>query len=317
MFWVLAAFGCLLVDRDRARAAAGRPGLGRRGRRCRFGPGARHPAAGGWPPAVCLGPGVRDEVVGPVLPRRVRRDDRALGPRARGARPASAAVAGRGCSLRDGAAVRLDRAGRGRSPTSRRGPAGSRSERRLRTGTGPPTTRRRARLVARTRCGRLWHYHRHATSFHIGLASHHPYESNPWSWLVLGPADRRSSTRARAGRTAATVEQCSRGDHLARQPGHLVGGGIAIAVVLSAWLLRRDWRAGAILGRPARRATCRGSSTRSAPSSPSTRWRSCRYVVLALTYVLGLVLGPGARCVARGDGSGGPRPRRPTSCSRC
>ena len=76
MFFVLAAFGCLLIDRDRARArlAAALPAGRGRGRT----PGRAHrrdarasacaPGAGGGPDA---GPGLRHQVERPVHPGRV------------------------------------------------------------------------------------------------------------------------------------------------------------------------------------------------------------------------------------------------------
>lgn len=32
----------------------------------------------------------------------------------------------------------------------------------------------------------LWHYHQTAWSFHVGLTSEHSYQSNPWSWPLMG-----------------------------------------------------------------------------------------------------------------------------------
>ena len=32
----------------------------------------------------------------------------------------------------------------------------------------------------------LWHYEHEVYKFHVGLSSPHTYQSNPWSWLVLG-----------------------------------------------------------------------------------------------------------------------------------
>ncbi len=49
----------------------------------------------------------------------------------------------------------------------------------------------------------LFEYHKEMLSFHIHLHAHHPYQSQPWTWLVMSRRS-RSSTRARQpGMTAA------------------------------------------------------------------------------------------------------------------
>ena len=65
-------------------------------------------------------------------------------------------------------------------------------------------------------------------------------------------------------------------------------------VLLFMWALRRDWRAGAILA-GMRRATCRGSSTRDRTIYTFYAVAFVPYVVLAVVYVLGLVIGPATR----------------------
>ncbi|CAB5240251.1 unannotated protein [freshwater metagenome] len=32
----------------------------------------------------------------------------------------------------------------------------------------------------------LWHYHAEILNFHVNLSQSHPYQSNPWSWLIMG-----------------------------------------------------------------------------------------------------------------------------------
>jgi dolichyl-phosphate-mannose--protein O-mannosyl transferase len=137
-------------------------------------------------------------------------------------------------------------------------------------------------------------YHADMWTFHIGLTSDHPYEANPWSWLVQGRPTSffyESPTRGQAG---CLVETCSRAITSVGNPVIWWGGTAAIAVVLFCWLARRDWRAGAILG-----AIAAGylpwfyyaaADDRTMYSFYSVVF--VPYVVLALTYVLGLVLGP-------------------------
>ena len=49
----------------------------------------------------------------------------------------------------------------------------------------------------------LWHYEAEVYDFHVGLTSQHTYESNPWSWLVVGRPSRTSTSPRRPARTAA------------------------------------------------------------------------------------------------------------------
>jgi dolichyl-phosphate-mannose-protein mannosyltransferase len=130
--------------------------------------------------------------------------------------------------------------------------------------------------------------------FHIGLTSEHPYEANPWSWLVQGRPTSFFYEGPTRGQDGCLVESCSRAITSIGNPVVWWGGTAAIAVVLFCWLLRRDWRAGAILG-----ALAAGylpwfyyaaADDRTMYSFYSVVF--VPYVVLALTYVLGLVLGP-------------------------
>ncbi|MET9759807.1 phospholipid carrier-dependent glycosyltransferase [Streptomyces sp. NPDC006372] len=95
----------------------------------------------------------------------------------------------------------------------------------------------------------LWHYEHQVYEFHVGLSSPHTYQSNPWSWLVLGrpvsyfyesPAPGRDGCPADAG------EKCAREVLALGTPLLWWVGCLAVLYVLWRWLLRRDWRAGAI-----------------------------------------------------------------------
>ncbi|MEU5973939.1 phospholipid carrier-dependent glycosyltransferase [Streptomyces sp. NPDC047315] len=95
----------------------------------------------------------------------------------------------------------------------------------------------------------LWHYETEVYEFHVNLTSGHTYQSNPWSWIVMGrpvsyyyedpkpgvdgcPADTR-------GNCAAEVLALG-------TPLLWWAGCFAILYVLWRWFFRRDWRAGAI-----------------------------------------------------------------------
>ncbi|MEV7284239.1 phospholipid carrier-dependent glycosyltransferase [Streptomyces sp. NPDC093252] len=95
----------------------------------------------------------------------------------------------------------------------------------------------------------LWHYETQVYQFHVDLDSPHTYQSNPWSWLVLGrpvsyfyesPAPGADGCPADAG------EKCAREVLALGTPMLWWVGIFALAYVLWRWFFRRDWRAGAI-----------------------------------------------------------------------
>ncbi|MGC9539164.1 dolichyl-phosphate-mannose--protein mannosyltransferase [Streptomyces sp. UG1] len=95
----------------------------------------------------------------------------------------------------------------------------------------------------------LWHYESQVYDFHVGLSSPHTYQSNPWSWLVVGrpvsyfyesPAPGRDGCPADAG------EKCAREVLALGTPLLWWVAAFAVLYILWRWLFRRDWRAGAI-----------------------------------------------------------------------
>ncbi|MFJ1590747.1 dolichyl-phosphate-mannose--protein mannosyltransferase [Kitasatospora albolonga] len=91
----------------------------------------------------------------------------------------------------------------------------------------------------------LWHYETQVYDFHVGLTSGHTYESNPWSWLVLGRPvsyfyeERTGCQESATGKCAAEVLAIG-------TPLLWWAACFALAYVVWRWLFRRDWRAGAI-----------------------------------------------------------------------
>ncbi|MER7748315.1 phospholipid carrier-dependent glycosyltransferase [Streptomyces bacillaris] len=91
----------------------------------------------------------------------------------------------------------------------------------------------------------LWHYETQVYDFHVGLTSGHTYESNPWSWLVLGRPvsyfyeEQTGCQESATGKCAAEVLAIG-------TPLLWWLACIALAYVVWRWLFRRDWRAGAI-----------------------------------------------------------------------
>ena len=95
----------------------------------------------------------------------------------------------------------------------------------------------------------LWHYEHEVYQFHVTLHSPHPYQSNPWSWLVLGrPVSYfyESPAPGRDGCPADASEKCAREVLAIGTPVLWWAACLAILYVLWRWLFRRDWRAGAI-----------------------------------------------------------------------
>jgi len=93
----------------------------------------------------------------------------------------------------------------------------------------------------------LWHYHADALSFHTGLSSDHPYQSHPWSWLVQGRPVSFYYEEYGLGERGCEVERCAREVLAVGNP--IIWWSTAAALLVMVWLVisRRDWRAGAVL----------------------------------------------------------------------
>ena len=93
----------------------------------------------------------------------------------------------------------------------------------------------------------LAEYHRSAYSFHAGLGSEHPYESTAWTWLVLGRPTSFYYESPSGAAQGCPVEACSQAVTVVGNPLIWWGAALSLLVLLFAWAGRRDWRAGAIL----------------------------------------------------------------------
>ncbi|WP_438829022.1 dolichyl-phosphate-mannose--protein mannosyltransferase [Streptomyces hintoniae] len=94
----------------------------------------------------------------------------------------------------------------------------------------------------------LWHYQYAVYEFNVGLHTPHRYQSNPWSWLVQGrPVSffYESSPAGQEGCRAAGG--CSREILALGTPVLWWAACAALGYLLFRWALRRDWRAGAVL----------------------------------------------------------------------
>ncbi|KUO18898.1 dolichyl-phosphate-mannose--protein mannosyltransferase [Streptomyces dysideae] len=95
----------------------------------------------------------------------------------------------------------------------------------------------------------LWHYEHQVYEFHVGLSSPHTYQSNPWSWIVTGrPVSYfyESPSPGKDGCPADAGEKCAREVLAIGTPLLWWVAAFALLYVLWRWLFRRDWRAGAI-----------------------------------------------------------------------
>lgn len=93
----------------------------------------------------------------------------------------------------------------------------------------------------------LLQYHQEILTFHNGLTSPHSYESNPWSWSIQSrPTSFFYETKG-PGDYGCDVDKCSKAISSLGSVSVWWLATAALFVLLVAWAMRRDWRAGAIL----------------------------------------------------------------------
>ena len=140
----------------------------------------------------------------------------------------------------------------------------------------------------------LWKYHTDAYAFHIGLSSPHPYQSDPWSWLVQGRPTSFFYEGPVRGQRGCEVEQCSRAITSLGTPVLWWSAVVAVVVLVAVWALRRDWRAGAVLaGFAAGYLPWFQYQHRTIFTFYAVAF--VPWVVLAVVHVLGMLLGPDPR----------------------
>ncbi len=136
----------------------------------------------------------------------------------------------------------------------------------------------------------LWHYHHEAWNFHTGLTSFHPYRSNPWGWLVLARPVSYFYEGPKLGEAGCTVEACAQAVTARGTPTIWWASLLALPVLVYLWAGRRDWRAGAILaGVAAGYLPWFLFQQRTVFSFYAVAF--VPFLVLAITMCLGLVLG--------------------------
>jgi dolichyl-phosphate-mannose--protein O-mannosyl transferase len=136
----------------------------------------------------------------------------------------------------------------------------------------------------------LWQYHQEIFTFHVNVTSSHPYQTNPWSWLVQGRPTSFYYQGPKRGQDGCLVDQCAKAITSIGTPTLWWGATIALFVLLFMWALRRDWRAGAILaGFAGGYLPWFNYQHRTIFSFYEIAF--VPFVVLAVTYVLGLGIG--------------------------
>ncbi|MFI0239750.1 dolichyl-phosphate-mannose--protein mannosyltransferase [Streptomyces sp. NPDC016845] len=96
----------------------------------------------------------------------------------------------------------------------------------------------------------LWHYEHEVWEFNTHLSSPHTYQSNPWSWMVDGrPVSYfyESPSAGQQGCPADAADKCAREVLALGTPLLWWAACFALLFVLWRWFFRRDWRAGAIV----------------------------------------------------------------------
>jgi dolichyl-phosphate-mannose--protein O-mannosyl transferase len=136
----------------------------------------------------------------------------------------------------------------------------------------------------------LWRYHREMLNFHTGLESKHPYQSWPWDWPILRRPVAFYYTEPREGCGAS---KCSREILGIGTPAIWWAAVVALFVLIFLWLYYRDWRAGAILvGYAAGWIPWFWPAVNSRTMFLFYATPMLPFMVLAIVLCLGLIIGP-------------------------
>jgi len=92
-----------------------------------------------------------------------------------------------------------------------------------------------------------WHYHWEIFHFHDTLVTRHPYQSHPASWPVLGrPVSYYYPDALTTGRYGCRVASCSREVLAIGTPALWWAMVPAVLGLIAMWVARRDWRASSL-----------------------------------------------------------------------
>jgi dolichyl-phosphate-mannose--protein O-mannosyl transferase len=92
---------------------------------------------------------------------------------------------------------------------------------------------------------KLWDYNHQIWNFHVGLHEKHPYQSWPWQWPILQRPVAFYYTEPAGPNCGST--RCSREVLCIGTPAIWWVAIVALVMLIFIWAVNRDWRAGAIL----------------------------------------------------------------------
>ena len=93
----------------------------------------------------------------------------------------------------------------------------------------------------------FWHYHAEAWHFHVNLQSAHAYKSNPLSWPLQTRPTSFAWASIKDGSQGCPTDNCAREVLALGNPIIWWAGAVAMVHQLWRWLTVRDWRSGAVL----------------------------------------------------------------------
>ncbi|MGQ0463791.1 MAG: dolichyl-phosphate-mannose--protein mannosyltransferase [Sporichthyaceae bacterium] len=93
----------------------------------------------------------------------------------------------------------------------------------------------------------LWHYHWEMLNFHTNLTQDHPYRSSPWGWSVLARPVAYYSQDSSQGQGDCRASSCVSEVLGLGTPVIWWAATAALFFLLWRWIGARDWRAGAVL----------------------------------------------------------------------
>ena len=137
----------------------------------------------------------------------------------------------------------------------------------------------------------LWYYHSEAYRFHVGLRSEHSYSSNPISWLLQTRPTSFHWELVEDGTGACGAQKCASSVLALGNPVIWWVGTAALVHQLWRWVARRDWRSGAVLaGVAAGWVPWLFTLDRTVFTFYTVAF--VPFVVMALTLTLGTIIGP-------------------------
>jgi dolichyl-phosphate-mannose-protein mannosyltransferase len=93
----------------------------------------------------------------------------------------------------------------------------------------------------------LWHYHWEMWNFHTHLDTPHQYQSEPWGWLIIARPVSYYFLNLKDGEQGCHAEKCAAAVLGIGTPVLWWTATVALVYMLWLWIGRRDWRAGAVL----------------------------------------------------------------------